>query len=76
MIPDLAHLSQVAQLEAARQAESASMNADRLDAWQRRYPYDVVEVPLPTEPPKWPALRSSIAVDPANVTPIRKARAK
>lgn len=39
------HLSQVAQLSAAWEAEEAALNIDRLANWQARYPHDVVTVP-------------------------------
>lgn len=61
--------SQVSQLGAGRDSEAASVNAARLDNWKRRYPHDVVDVPITVDPPKWPALRSSIQVG-TNVTKI------
>lgn len=61
--------SQVSQLGAGRDSEAASMNAARLDNWKRRYPHDVVDVPLAVDPPKWPALRSSIQAG-TNVTKL------
>lgn len=60
-IPTGEQLSQVAQYGAARDAEQAAMNADRLENWKRRLFRDPVPVPETTEPPKWPAFRSSIA---------------
>lgn len=62
--------SQVSQLNAGRDAEHAEANATRLESWKARYCYDVVEVPVPRDPPSWPALRASMPL-PSNVTPIK-----
>lgn len=70
MIPSTEDLSTVAQANAARDAELGAMNADRLESWQRRYPHDVVEVPVTVNPPEWPARRVSID-PPATVTRLR-----
>jgi hypothetical protein len=64
--------STIAQVHAARDAELAAMNYDRLENWKRRLFRDPVDVPAPTQPPKWPAVRSSITA-PANVTKLRRA---
>lgn len=64
------HIGQVAELLAARAADEASQNAKRLAEWRGRLFRDPVDVPVATEPPKWPAFRSSIC-ETAKVTPIR-----
>lgn len=61
MIPSTETLSQVAQLEAAREAEAADANVVRLDIWRRKYPYDVVEVPEAKEVAVWPSRRVEAA---------------
>lgn len=66
-------LSQTAQLIAGREAEASSMNALRIENWRRRYWYRCVEVPVPREPPKWPAITVRTPV-PSNVTVLRKAK--
>lgn len=75
MILSPEHASQIAELSASRDILEAQANADRLARWQRRYPYDCVAVPAPTQPPKWPCVRVSIAEAPSNVTTIRRRRA-
>ena len=67
--------SQIAELSASRDVLEAQANADRLARWQQRYPHDCVSVPSPTQPPKWPCVRVSIAEAPSNVTTIRRRRA-
>jgi hypothetical protein len=62
--------SEIAQRAAARDAEAADQNAERMAIWQRRYPHDLVDIPACIEPPKWPAKRISIAIA-ANVTKMR-----
>lgn len=57
MIVNTETLSTIAQITAAREAEAADMNAERLVSWQRRYPRDVVHVPTATQPPQWPCRR-------------------
>lgn len=73
MIETQEMLSQQAQMLAARDSELSAMNAARLKSWQAKYWYRCVVVPAPVDPPKWPALRSSIVVPASNVTPIKKA---
>lgn len=65
--------SQAAQLIAARVSEEGAMNAERLARWQMRYWHRCISAPIPTEPPTWPAKRSSIPL-PSNVTRIPKRR--
>lgn len=60
MIVSTETLSNVAQLNAARDAELADANSVRMESWARRYPHDLVEVPACTTAPSWPAVRSSI----------------
>lgn len=59
MIADTETLSTIAQHWAAREAEHHTVNRLRLEAWAQRYPYDLVAVPAPCQPPKWPALLCS-----------------
>lgn len=69
-------LSNASQLLAARESELASMNATRLDNWQRRYWHRCIEVPTPKDAPKWPANRSSVPNAPISLTTFRKGRGK
>lgn len=70
MIPDTNTLSTIAQFIAASTAEEAPNNAARLEAWQRKYPHDVVPVPAISEPPSWPCKRISLE-PPAKITRLK-----
>lgn len=72
MIPSTETLSQVAQINADRDARAADKNATQLLNWQLRHFRDVVSCPVPTNPPEWPAKRISIDA-PVKVTrlPVR-----
>lgn len=61
MIITIDHANQVAEFWASREVQEDCANAARLDAWKRRYPFGVVEVPSIVEKPNWPAFRASIA---------------
>lgn len=65
--------AQVEGIIAEREAHHESMNAQRLAEWQGRCFRDPVSYEKPTQPPKWPAHRSSI--DGENITPLRRKRA-
>lgn len=62
---------QVASLCAESDAERDHINAERLDAWKRRYPYNTVEIPETRNPPKWPASRASLSPVPPRIALMR-----
>jgi hypothetical protein len=69
MIAETEILSAIAQHWAAREAEASAFNHERMEAWARRYPYDLVPVPEPSQPPEWPCKRVAIE-SPATVTKL------
>lgn len=59
-IPSQDSLNEISAYLAMRDSDHASKNAEQLLNWQRRSFRDPVKVDAPTQPPKWPAFRSSI----------------